>query len=98
MNLAPSTVVQYLHEEELRRAAELGARREEEKARPVGFYSAVASKAIDIAEKALSPGDSARLSEAIKARQRIDRIIGLDAPTRVDVGLDVLLNALNEAE
>jgi hypothetical protein len=88
MKLAPSTVVQHLHEEELRRADELVTRRQEEKARAVGFYSIVACKAIGIAERAQQPGDSGRLAEAIKARLRIDRIIGLDAPSRVDVGLD----------
>jgi len=36
------------------------------------------------------------LDSAIKARERQDKILGIDAPTKLDVGLQLLADALNE--
>ena len=34
------------------------------------------------------------LDAMLKARERIDKILGIDAPTRIDIGLTSLLEAL----
>lgn len=112
LGIALETVVSDMRHEEARRAEELTARRETEKARAVAFYDEVAREGMRLARRSdetvefggdgphagvASPYSSlARgLDAAIKARERVDKILGLDAPTRVEVGLQGLLDALD---
>ncbi len=92
------TVLRDIRAEEARRSEELGERREGEKARAVAFYEGVADKALRIAANPKMPGDSGRLTDALKARERIDKIIGLDAPVQMEVGIAAFLDALKPPE
>jgi transposase len=100
------TIVADIREEALRRADELGDRRESEKARSVAFYESIKVKALrkselndKILEKILA-GEGGKVSDrsleaALKAQERIDKIQGVDAPTKVDLGLQQLIDAIN---
>lgn len=98
LQLDSKTVIKDLRSEEARRSEELGDRREAEKARAVAFYEGIANRAISIALSPQMPGDSGRLSEALKARERIDKIIGIDAPVQIEAGLGAFLDALKPKE
>jgi len=97
LGIDKDTASKYIRDEEKRRGQELSDARDAHTARAVAFYSAVATKGIKLAEKAeeafmqpLARG----LDSAIHARERIDKLLGLDAPTKVDVGLQKLVDAL----
>lgn len=108
LGIDKDTAAADIRHEEQRRADELGVRRENEKARSVAFYESVADLALKRAavsdeilvqirdgtecEKKVSDRS---YGDAIKARERIDKILGVDAPTRVDLGLQQLLDALD---
>ncbi len=121
-DLDPKTVTRYLRAEEARRADELGAQRESERARSVATYMHLFREAMgksarydEITELALASmrGDVARdddgrprnatnfkftdsaIADAIKARERIDKLLGLDAPTKGDNALERLVDALS---
>lgn len=107
IGIAQSTVITDIRREQERRSVELGERREIEKVRAVAFYEGVIGRAIRksdandeliaraIADRTydLRMNDRA-LESAIKARERIDKLLGLDAPTKIDLGLQTLLDAL----
>lgn len=96
LGIASDTLVDDMRYEEARRADELAARRETALARSVAFYDTVKKKALNRADNPLMPGDSGRYADALKAQERIDKLQGLDAPTRVDVGVVGLLAAITE--
>ena len=98
LELDYKTVVKDLRSEEARRSEELGERREAEKARAVAYYEAIADRAIRISADPKMPGDTARLTEALKARERIDKILGIDAPVQIEAGLGAFLDALKPKE
>ncbi|MDB5069607.1 MAG: hypothetical protein JWM87_718 [Candidatus Eremiobacteraeota bacterium] len=101
------TVVSDIRHEEQRRADENAERREADKARSIAFYETVARRALrraEISDEILEQiRDGAECEKkvsdrsfdaALKARERIDKLIGLDAPTKVDLGLQQLMDAL----
>lgn len=103
------TVMKDIRAEEQRRADEIADRREMEKARAVTFYGDIAKRALkksdkhdEFIQRILNDPDfegkinDRSLQDAISARERIDKILGIDAPTKVDLGLQALVDALNE--
>ena len=97
-SLSMDTVVADIRHEEQRRADELGARRETEKARSVAFYESVQREGMRLAKKsddAFMQPLARGLDSAVKARERIDKILGLDAPTKVELGIQSLLESLD---
>ncbi len=97
------TITSDLRHEQERRAEELGERREGEKVRAVTFYESIIGRAMaqsDRNDALLAAGKGGfsdrSLDVAIAARSRIDKLLGLDAPTRVDTGLEMLVAALDE--
>lgn len=96
------TVTKDIRAEQERRSEEIAERREVEKARAVAFYERVIGKAMvksDILDGLLlTPGSKVNdhsLEAAIKARERIDKVLGIDAPTKIDLGVQTLLDALD---
>lgn len=135
MKIDMKTVMTDVAAEQQRRADELGARRETEKARAVATYENVIRRAVmksevmdRIADAAMADVEHAReqerrrvdngerppayeeqrdfgfkcndrtLDAILKARERIDKVLGVDAPTKVDLGLSALLEALDVPE
>lgn len=101
MGIDKDTAAKYIRVETERRAKELGGERDKHTARAVAFYSTVAAKAVKLADKA----DAAfmqplvkGLDSAIHARERIDKLLGLDAPTKIDMGLQSLIDALGAGD
>ncbi len=104
-SLACNTVLADIKAEQAVRADQIRERAESEKARSVSFYESVAKRAIRKAEvcdrilDSIASGGDAKLTEkyldtAIKARERIDKILGLDAPTKVEIGIATLIESL----
>lgn len=87
------TILRDIHAEARRRAVELGERRETEKARSMSAYEAIMEKGIDLASR---PFGERGLDSAIKARERMDKLLGLDEAVKVDMGIQPLLDALND--
>jgi len=103
LGIDKDTVASDLRREQDRRAEELGERRENERIRAVAFYESIIGRAIaqsDRLDALLAAGKGGfsdrSLDVAIAARTRIDKILGIEAPTRIDPGFDVLLAALEE--
>jgi hypothetical protein len=97
LGIAMQTVVDDMRHEALRRADEIAARRDTELARGIAFYDRAVKKGMQLAEKsteAFMQPLARGLDSAIKARERIDKLLGLDAPTRVDVAVQGLVEAL----
>jgi len=105
LNIDKDTVCADLVFEQELRAEELGSRRETEKARSVAVYERVIRKALERAETAgaildaIASGADMKLTDryletVTKARERIDKVLGVDAPTKVDIGIAGLLEAL----
>lgn len=92
------TAAKYIREESARRAKSLDATREQMVAEAVAFYDEASSLGIELARKStdayMQPLVKG-LDAAIKARERKDKILGLDAPVKVDMGLQELVNAIN---
>lgn len=96
------TVTRDIHAEWERRSSEIEERREFEKARAVNFYERVIGRAMKkselydtlLSERAGAKVTDHTLDSAIKARERIDKILGIDAPTKIDLGLEKLVQAL----
>jgi IS30 family transposase len=93
LNVGQATVHQDIKLEGERRANELGERRATEIARAVNFYENVIQRAMrraDWADKHYASESKPKfncraLDVAVKARERIDKIIGLDAAQRVQL-------------
>jgi hypothetical protein len=94
------TVIADLRHESARRAEDLKANREFEIERALSFYDEIAAMAVlkskmyDGIARAGGKVVDHSLDAALKARERKDKILGIDAPTRIDVGLATLLEAL----
>jgi hypothetical protein len=91
LGIDKTTAAKYIRQEEERRAAELGQGRELRKARAIAFYEGVGLEALQRAKKAF--GERC-YSDVIKARERIDKLEGLEAPVDVNIGVEELLNSL----
>ncbi len=92
LDVSTHTVVADLRCEQERRSEELGERREIEKACAVAFYQHIAAEGMRAAE---STPDIKGLDIAIRARTRIDAILGLNVKTpEVDSRLQLLVDAL----
>lgn len=90
------------------RAKELGERRSTEKAKAVNFYEHVASRALKRANVADEILEKIRdniefegkvtdrsLDTALHARERIDKVMGVEEAVKVDLGIQPLLDALD---
>jgi hypothetical protein len=91
------------------RAEELGDRRSTEIARAVDFYTDIIRRCLERAEVsdeilvkirdnyAFEGRVSDRsLQEALNARERIDKVLGVEAAVKIDVGMQPLLAALDK--
>lgn len=100
MGIAPDTASKYIRAEGKRRAADLEATYESEKARSIAFYDEVAARGLTLAQKAddafMQPLIKG-LDSAVHARERRDKILGLDAAVKIDAGLQPLIDALTSA-
>jgi len=97
------TVTTDIRAEQQRRADEIAERREVEKARAVSLYERVIDRALkksDIYDElVMQPGAKVTdrtLEAVIHARERIDKVLGVDAPTKIDLGLDKLFTAFDD--
>jgi predicted transcriptional regulator len=91
----------YIREESKRRTASLDAERDSQTARAVAFYDNVAAIGIELAQKSHEPFMQQLikgLDTAVKARERKDKLLGLDAPTKIEVGLEDLLKAVSAGD
>lgn len=95
LQISLETVIADLRIEHKRREDEDPDRRARALRESVDFYTNVAREALTIAKKGRMPGDSGRLGDAIKARERIDKLYGNDSPTKIDHGFRELEDALN---
>ena len=86
----PETVLSDLKHEASRREAELGDLRESEKARHLAMVEDLYQKSLTLAAM---PGTGA-IGAAAKALEMRAKLLGLDAPTKVDLGLQTLVEAL----
>ena len=110
LSISQQTVTSDIRHEAARRADEIKERRAEELARSVSVYQNVQRLALNkgqrydkVVEKMLDGGGEKggrasvtdrTLDSIISAQERIDKLLGLDAPTKVEVGLSALLDAL----
>lgn len=107
LGVSEHTAADYIRIEERRRADELKHRRDTVTARSIGAYEHIKERALrraavcdDILGEIKAGTLDAKvldhsLGEAIKAQERIDKIQGVDAPTRLDVNIETLKNALD---
>lgn len=95
LSISLETVIADLRIEHDRREAEDPDRRARALRESVDFYTNVAREALTIAKRGRMPGDSGRLGDAIKARERIDKLYGNDSPTKIEHGFKELEDALN---
>lgn len=106
--VAKGTIVADLYAEGRRRAEELGERREFELVRAIATYELILRKScarsdaydtllqefIDGKRNGLPSFNDTALKQALKARARIDRLLGLDVQQKTDERLDAFLDAL----
>jgi DNA-binding MarR family transcriptional regulator len=93
LNIDKTTASKYIRAEEQIRAEELAERRESEKARRIARLQQLSKLA---ESKSDVPGSGA-LGACGKFEEMINRILGVDAPTKIDVGLKDLLNAFDDS-
>ncbi|MBC5825831.1 MAG: hypothetical protein GIW99_04945 [Candidatus Eremiobacteraeota bacterium] len=60
-------------------------------------YHQIARRALKIADEAKMPGDTGRLDTAIRAYERMDKVLGVEAPARHDAGIETFLNRMEAA-
>ena len=101
LKITKDSASRYIRAEAERRSSEIAADRERLKAESVAFYDEMAALGVELAKK--SEGAFMQplikgLDSALKARERRDKILGLDAPTKVDIGLEGLVNALTAGD
>jgi transposase len=100
--ISPETVISDLRHEEQRRSKENAARRSADLARSLSFYDgviAIAQEKSKLYDTLLGERDGAKISDhtldaMLKARERQDKLLGLEAPTKVDLGIQALLAAI----
>lgn len=106
LDIACETVTLDLRCEQERRSDEIASRRDQEKARAVEFYQKIIAKALVkselydtlLAERAGAKISDHSLDAALKARERIDKVLGVDAPTKVELGIQSLLDAIGGSD
>ncbi len=94
MGIAQDTVIEDIRQESQRRADELAANRETEQARHLSKIEDLYRRSLQLAT---TPGTGA-MGAASKALEMRAKILGLDAPTRVEVGVAALLDAIDVPE
>ena len=90
-----TTIIADLKRETLIRVEAQKAREDHESQIAIEFYTDIARQAQNAARDPVFPGDVSQFGTAVKARERIDRIKGIDAPVRIDAGIDGLVAALS---
>jgi hypothetical protein len=90
LEITQETVIKDLRAEEARRSEELAAQRENAQARHLGMIDHLFERSMDLRG---IPGTGA-LGAAAKAVEMRAKILGLDAPTKVDLGVQALWDAL----
>jgi hypothetical protein len=107
LGISEHTAAAYIRIEERRRAEELKSRRDTVTARSIQAYERIKEKALkragvcdDIIEQIKTGSSDARINDhsldaALKAQERIDKIQGVDAPTKLDLGMQLLQDALD---
>ena len=95
LKVSTATITSDLKREAARRFAIQHARAANEADYATEYYAMIGRKAMRIAETPKFPGDVNVMSTAVKARERIDKIRGIDAPVKVDAGIDGLVAALS---
>jgi hypothetical protein len=110
LKIGQRQAAEYVRIEERRRADELGERRETQTARSVQTYERIKQRALsksdrydDIVEQIRTGQSDAKVNDhtldaAIKAQERIDKVLGIDAPSKVDIGLQSLLESLKDVD
>ena len=102
MKCSQWTVISDIRHEQARRSNEIADRREAETARAIAVYETIQREALQasrLCRTLLDERDGAKisdhyLSDALKARERQDKLLGIESATKVDLGLQVLLDAL----
>ena len=91
LHIDADTAARDINAESLRRASEIAARREVEQAQHIARIDDLYRKSIALS----SAAGTGALGAAGKALEMRAKILGLDAPTKIDVGLSTLLDALD---
>jgi IS30 family transposase len=111
MGISLATIHADIQHEGERRKAENAARRKYDTARAIATYELIMRKAYDKSDlcdqllremidgklKVGSVGDNS-LSVIIKARSRIDKLLGLEVPGKTDDWMEVVIRALDEGD
>jgi len=105
VGIALATVCADLRHEENRRAEENEGRREVELARSAAVYERVIAEAfkksamydrlVSESNGQVSFSDQS-LQAATKARERLDKLYGLDNPVKIDIGIRALIDAMTD--
>lgn len=106
LDLGYSTAAKYVRIEEERRQKQTDADRERNTMRAIETYETIKRRAfkksdrIDELMESAVAGENVRVTDhsldpALKAQERIDRIRGIDAPLKVDAGIEKLVSALD---
>jgi len=94
LGIGKNTVTKYVRAEEELRVNELVGRRESEKARRLARLYELSRAALDARWVPASGG----LAACARFEEMINRILGVDSPTKIDVGLQTLLDALSAGD
>lgn len=94
LGINKTTASEYIRAEEALRAEELGAQREAEKARRIARLQHLSK----LAEESRSIPGSGAFGACGKFEEMINRILGVDAPTKIDLGLETLFSAFDNDE
>jgi hypothetical protein len=106
LEIHPDTAGKYVRAEYELRVVEFDKNRDEATFRAWAFYESVKRRAIKRAEAydaAMGAGTAKGLSDnsfmaALKAQERIDKILGVDSPSKLDDSLRRLAEALQEPD
>ena len=101
LGMSSKTVLAYEKAELTRRAEENAERRECDQEVSIARYERIFRKGMELAERSTSAFMQPLirgLDSAAKAQERIDKIKGLDAPTKVELGVQQLIEALSIPE
>lgn len=99
LGINKDTASKYVREETERLRERLQSDRDTQAAEAIAFYDEIAVLGIELARKstdAFMQPLVKGLDAAVKARERKDKILGLDAPTKIDLGLQKLFAAFDE--
>jgi hypothetical protein len=109
LGVAQCTVVSDIRHEAERRAEKIRADQDVEVAKSVSFYEGIIRMALqkgkiydamiaralkDQTARLQAKVNDRTLDTALKARERIDKVLGIESPIKIDTGLSTLLDAL----